>query len=245
MHCLRHAAGDGAQRIAVAAYGDGVADGILETRAGERAHKRLRHSALTRGAAACRTIVEAFPRVARPYLIHAHAQVVAKVGGDALRNLLRRHAFARQKDGQRSGLRALDALGVIVGAGGALGRHTKHLGLAVARPAHRTHAHGRAIAATAISRLQTTGARLLYPPHEHATKAAHRARIGYGVIIVILCHLTALEQPLGGGHGENGVVGIGHPGLEDVEILGLDVVELVDAAYGVANNASYHNLVKC
>jgi len=136
---LGNAAGDGGKGVAVAAEGDGIADGILKGDGFEKGGHGLRHGGLA-------GFVEA---VVGADLIEGEIDGVI-VPLDVCADLFAAVAGARQIDGGGGRLGAFDALGVVVGNAGDGARHGEGILKALRRKAAGAHAHGGTVAEAEI-----------------------------------------------------------------------------------------------
>ena len=88
--------------------------------------------------------------VGRPYVGKEAREVVAEVAFNVVSDVFLGMAGTGQEYGSGGGLRPFDALGVIVGDGGALACQLKDILEGLSYLSHRADAHGRTIAVTAV-----------------------------------------------------------------------------------------------
>ena len=137
---LGEATGDGCECVAVAAEGDGRADGVLEVRALQEGRDGLRDGLL----AALHVVVGGADLVA------GAGEIVAEFTDDEVLHLGPGDAVPEQENGGRHGLGALDALGVIVRDFGGPARDFAGTLEGGEGPAHGRDAHGGAVAVAAV-----------------------------------------------------------------------------------------------
>jgi len=132
------------------------------------------------------------------------------------------------------GLGALDALGVVVGDGcGALGLG-EDLVEGVEDPADRADAHGRAVAEAVVGAELRVAEPLVEPAAVAAVGvAAAPAAVGSGVVAIA-------HQGIGGGDGEDRVVGEVAGGVEEIEVLAFLLSALVGGSECVSCYGSEH-----
>ena len=226
------AARDTGQRIAVAAQGYGVAEAVFNIRSVQKSTDDLRYGTLT----------GSVPPVRITDTVASEIQVVAEFCFDGIFYFLFTLSVPCQEDAEGRGLRSLDALGMVVRAGGGDSGRFQGLFFGAECPSYGSYAHGRAVAAAAVGEELSRLLSLPEPFAETSAEAAQRTRVAGGIAEIIRRTVPAVQQPVGRGEGQDTVVGISLLRGEEGESLGLDVMELVDAAYDVAENASNHGI---
>lgn len=227
-----NAARDAGQRVAVATQGDGVAEAVFQVRPVQKGTDGLGHGALTGGV----------PLVCIPDAVAGEIQVVAEFCFDSIFYFLLTLSVPGQEDTEGCGLCSLDAFGMVVRAGGGEAGRFQGLFLRAECPSHGPYAHGRAVAAAAVGDELSCLLPLPEPFAETPAKTAQRTRVAGGITEIIRRTVPAVQQPVGRGQGQDAVVGISLLRSEEGKLFGLDVAELVDAAYDVAEDASNHEV---
>ena len=168
-----------------------------------------------------------------------------------------------QPDGSGCRLRALDALGMIVGDGGRNFRHALRLFQRVEEPAHGAYAHCAAVAPGAVGMAAGGGLvrrfavlfikigqlfRKEEPAAETAAVAAHRtgtifAKGNHRVFELLVAVRRIGEQPPGHRHRHHTVIGVVAALVEQREMVIFRVAELIDRAYGIPCKCAYHRFV--
>lgn len=174
--------------------------------------------------------------------VASEIQVVAEFCFDGIFYVLLAFPVPGQEDAESRGLCSLDAFRMVVRAGGGEAGRFQSLFFRAERPSHRSYAHGRAVAATAVGDELSRLLSLPEPFAETSAETAQRTRVAGGITEIIRRTVSAVQQPVGRSEGQDTVVGISVLRGEEGELLGLDIVELVDAAYDVAEDASNHEV---
>lgn len=226
------AARDAGQRVAVAAQGYGVAEAVFKIRPVQEGADGLWYGTLT----------GSVPPVRITNTVAREIQVVAEFCFDGIFYFLLTLSVPGQEDAEGRGLCPLDAFRMVVRAGGGEAGRFQGLFFRAERPSHGTYAHGRAVAATAVGDELPRLLPLPEPFTETSAETAQRTRVAGGITEIIRRTVSAVQQPVGCGEGQDAVVCISVLRGEEGELLGLDVVELVDAAYDVAEDASNHGI---
>lgn len=226
------AARDTGQRVAVAAQRDGVAEAVFQVRPVQKGTDGLRHGALTGGV----------PLVCIPDAVAGEIQVVAEFCFDSIFYFFLVLSVPGQEDAEGRGLCSLDAFRMVVRAGSGEAGCFQGLFLRAERPSHGPYAHGRAVAAAAVGDELSCLLSLPEPFAETSAETAQRTPVVGGVTEIIRRTVPAVQQPVGRGEGQDAVIGISLLRGEEGKLLGLDVMELVDAAYDVAEDASNHEV---
>ena len=217
-------AGDAGDGVAVATKGDGFAEGVFEVCGIEEGDNGFGDGALAAD----------IEFVGGADGFDGAVEIVGELGLEEGADFFFGLALPRKKDGGCDGLGSLDAVGVVVGDfGTALGFLECPVEV-FGDPSDGAGPHGGAVAPAVVG----LGVVELEPLDEGAAVAgiwveAAELLVGLGVG-------DPGEEVLGGGEGENGVVGEGGTGGEDLAVFGLVVVVLVGGASDVAYDCAEH-----
>ena len=216
---FRKGAGHTALGVCIATEGDRFADGVF---VGVRLEERDNG-------------------VGRADVIEGAVKVIPERVRDVLLDEVLVVAGAGQVHARRDGLRALDALRVVVGDVRGQLRHVQRLAEGRVEPAHRGHAHAGAIAEAVIG----FRVRVVQPVVERAAvagvvvlaaEALHLVHDGAADGVIVLA--VRVHEGLRDGQGHDRVVRGTGVLVEQLEVVVLCGVELVVGTYDVAENST-------
>ena len=228
---FRKGAGHTALGVCIATEGDRFADGVFVGVRLEERDNGFRDRALAGN-------VEL---VGRADVIEGAVKVIPERVRDVLLDEVLVVAGAGQVHARRDGLRALDALRVVVGDVRGQLRHVQRLAEGRVEPAHRGHAHAGAIAEAVIG----FRVRVVQPVVERAAvagvvvlaaEALHLVHDGAADGVIVLA--VRVHEGLRDGQGHDRVVRGTGVLVEQLEVVVLCGVELVVGTYDVAENST-------
>ena len=165
--------------------------------------------------------------VVRTDFVEGPVQVVTELFGKVRAHVIFVHAGAGQEDGRCNGLCALDALRVVMGDhGGQLGR-MEGLRQRLVQPSGGGHAHGAAVAVTAVGFRVVALQPLAEPSAVAAVRIVPAVDLhvqGHGNFNGLIVHAVGIHEGFRHGNGHNGVVRKVRALRNERKLRGLQVV---------------------